>query len=450
MNKHFFMLLLLGSLIISQKSFSQMEAKEPSELDSINQTLHFGSVIMDEKGYRLVAVNEQATEVFENISEATGKTFSFIGFKDTTVTATMRTYMAENLIDEAAWHSGAVAMRMQDHYYIYGPSYEEELLHEYRPLSMEYTDLIDEAEQMDLAVSLQGYDNHNTILMRGTVAEIRKAIQTLRQLDNLPNQVGIELLIVDYNHGNNFNWSFDISSGEMARFGEVDYSTNSGSVGFSYDFIENLKPSFKVNLQALVENNYATVVTNPHLLASNGQESSLSIEETRYFVLQRASVNGLTTDLENVDAGINLTIKPIIMGEDRVFLDLSGEVSSFVLDERASSEDHFISTISSEIENRKIILKNGETLILGGLIQSVEDHVDGGFPILKDIPILGYLFKREVKIKQYVETVIYITPHVGDVSSRYVEDEIESYDKVYERMIKQGRKSRKKLIRKIR
>ena len=177
--------------------------------------------------------------------------------------------------------------------------------------------------------------------------------------------------------------------------------------------MSKLSPSFKFNLQALVEDQNANIVTNPHVVALNNEEAVINIKETQYVKLQTSGINGISITLQEIQASLDLIVTPHIMSNQLFNLDVDVDNTEFTPN---SSLDQ-IQTISSDIKT-KVIAKNGETLIIGGLVQFREFETKGGTPFLSKIPLLGLLFKRDNRSKEFIETVIYITPYMAPLTSR--------------------------------
>ncbi len=73
--------------------------------------------------------------------------------------------------------------------------------------------------------------------------------------------------------------------------------------------------------------------------------------------------------------------------------------------------------IDRQIVQTEVLVKSGETLVIGGLVTKQESMVEGGVPGLRRIPLLGKLFQSEVREEKYIETVIYVTPYINEPSA---------------------------------
>jgi type II secretory pathway component GspD/PulD (secretin) len=232
--------------------------------------------------------------------------------------------------------------------------------------------------------------------------------------------VTIEFMLVEYFHEHNFDWGIDITSGKTGNFGSANFTPGAqgANLSFLYNAVTKLTPGFQLNLRALVSNGEAKVLTNPHLVVESGRMANLNIQDRRTIVLETATINGVTTTLQTIEAGINLGITPVPTHDSLVHLNIDGRISEFL---PFSSSGEFLieeNSITTEVD-----VRDGHTLILGGLILEETNTVEGGIPVLKRIPLLGNLFKNKREIKNYVERVMYITPYLHPIEDigRYEE-----------------------------
>ena len=114
--------------------------------------------------------------------------------------------------------------------------------------------------------------------------------------------------------------------------------------------------------------------------------------------------------------GIMLKVTPHINSPDRITLDVHNEVSD--LSSQATVQGGVI--INTSESDTRVMVQNGETAIIAGLIRSVESTLESGIPVLKDIPLLGMLFRHESKTEVSRELVIFVTPNIveGDYMNR--------------------------------
>ncbi|HPF71601.1 MAG TPA: type II and III secretion system protein, partial [Candidatus Krumholzibacteria bacterium] len=126
--------------------------------------------------------------------------------------------------------------------------------------------------------------------------------------------------------------------------------------------------------------------------------------------------------------GIMLRVTPHINKDKNVTLDIHNEVSD--LSSQATVQGGVI--INTSESDTRVLVEDGETAIIGGLIRKVESTLESGVPVLKDIPLLGALFKHSTDVKASRELVVFVTPKIVDepyLKRDHLTDEVEiTYD----------------------
>lgn len=162
-------------------------------------------------------------------------------------------------------------------------------------------------------------------------------------------------------------------------------------------------------------------ISNPKILTMNNQPAVISVG-SEYFYKITSTTNTLgaggnvgTTDDEvsSVFAGVLLDITPEIDDEGKITLKINPSLSETIV---PITQGETARDVPPDLNRRQlssvVTVQNGERVILGGLISSKDSIDDNKVPLLGDIPILGWLFKREVKINKIEELVIVIEPHI--------------------------------------
>jgi len=112
---------------------------------------------------------------------------------------------------------------------------------------------------------------------------------------------------------------------------------------------------------------------------------------------------------ETISVGTSLNILPRIVGENEIMMSISPRVSDVI--QRQETEFPVVSRRSVQTTVR---VKDGQTIIIGGLLQNIERHLVSEVPFLGKIPIIGLFFRRESISRQETELVVFITPHIVD------------------------------------
>jgi general secretion pathway protein D len=178
------------------------------------------------------------------------------------------------------------------------------------------------------------------------------------------------------------------------------------------NLLKNFNPS-SVNvagvLKLLDQNDMLNILSTPNLLTSDNKEAEISVGENVPF--QGGSTQssiGTTTSIERKDVGILLRIKPQISEGDYIRMDISQEIS-LVKKDKGQAVD-LVTTKRGTKTN--VVIKDKDTVVIGGLIQDTEEDIVIKTPFLGDIPGLGWLFKTTQKLRKKTNLIILITPQI--------------------------------------
>lgn len=269
--------------------------------------------------------------------------------------------------------------------------------------------------------------------------ELRAAREFLKTAEKrLQRQVILEARIVEvalndeYQQG--INWSDLFSLGQST--GQISFS-GSGVSGNSGVFGMTLNVGdFSGVLNLLQTQGNVQVLSNPRVSASNNQKAVIKIGEDQYFVtdVSTTTVTGTaTTTTPNIQltpffSGISLDITPQISSDGNVILHVHPSVVETSEQEKVIqlNDDSFVLPLAqSNIRESDTIVsaRNGEIVVLGGLMQSSFTESESKAPLLGDIPVLGNMFKNTRRSEQKKELVILIRPVV--VGADTWQDELE-------------------------
>ena len=247
---------------------------------------------------------------------------------------------------------------------------------------------------------------------------------TIKKLDIMPKQVLIEVLIVDVTLDESselgISWnmaaegSLDIA-GETRYFESTVQQTIGGpGVGFVYDLFE--VDRFRAIISAKANENKLEVLASPHILVANNQQATIDVGSDIPVVTNEtdegydsAGNKRYNRTIEYRKTGTLLTVTPHINSAQFVNMELSQEVSN--LSEKA------LEGISSPIiETRKattsVMIGDGQTLVIGGLIARTRNPSSEGVPWFYRIPLLKYLFGKHKYTERASELLIFLTPQV--------------------------------------
>jgi len=252
-------------------------------------------------------------------------------------------------------------------------------------------------------------DRNNAIIVYDTKRRLEQMQSTLNELDVETLQIVItaKLVVVDSRLANDLgvDWSNITVGGDASRV-QADFS-NLPKLTSEADAVTKLTvKAFDRNMEAKIMNILSD--SRSEILASP-QISTLDHTEAQIFMGSQISIrqidNSGNSAIQMVESGIKLTVTPHVAGDNRILLELHPENNSYGLDQGQV-------VINKQEAQTKVVVSDGETVVIGGLTKNDEIEAETGIPILKDIPILGYLFKHTRKEVNKRDLIIFVTPRI--------------------------------------
>ena len=255
----------------------------------------------------------------------------------------------------------------------------------------------------------------NSLLVRASERDFEVIKDAVDQLDIRPLQVLIEVLIVEARHDRSFSFGADlfvppqsVGKGDGTAGGEI----NGGGLGDLVIRLINLgRANIDATIRAAASRGDVEIVSRPVLLASNNQEARFLVGSQRPFVQVSRSLPTDSPQRDQVvqyrDVGTKLTVRPTINQDGYVSLLIQQEIN------QATSEVQFDAPVISTREAvTQVLVRNGQTIVIGGLRDQQKDRTQGGVPILSGIPILGGLFGRADRKTSRTELFLFLTPRI--------------------------------------
>jgi general secretion pathway protein D len=259
----------------------------------------------------------------------------------------------------------------------------------------------------------------NGLIFLGTAEEYSQFRALVSQMDRAPLQVMIEATVaeVTLNNSESLGVTLGYDTGSAAAVNRT--TATSGATGLFYSIVRS-NGELTASLSSLASQNRVQILSSPRIVTSSGKTAAISVGNDVPIVTAQETapgqVNGSSSLLQSIQyrsTGIILNVEPTINSNRRVELTVGQEVSS------ASTND--TSSVSSPVILKRSIkttlsLDDGQTVLLGGLISETYTEGDSGIPYLKDVPILGNLFKKQSKSTDRSELIVLLTPYIIDSS----------------------------------
>ena len=260
--------------------------------------------------------------------------------------------------------------------------------------------------------------------------EILKGIKVIIDaLDKEKYQVYVQARIVNINKDNaqSLGVKYGFAAGDVSASGLYAMSANFGDSNLQtlastkiLDYLGTIGSGAKsalalgATLNFLQSHGASKTISNPSILCVNNQQSSIYVGKT-ISVLSGATTNavsGLTNNYKRVNIGLTLRIKPRVSSNDKVTLDVEASLENVLSNDLAGQP-----VTSKQEVKTQAILRSGESIIIGGLVKSLESKSKTKVPLLGDIPLIGdYLFASNETKKEQTNLVVILTPYVIDKS----------------------------------
>jgi type II secretory pathway component GspD/PulD (secretin) len=257
----------------------------------------------------------------------------------------------------------------------------------------------------------------NALLIRAVPADWEVIRAAIEQLDLRPLQVMIEVLIAEVSRNS------DLSLGMSGRgsnenagrpiqglFGQAD-SVVSGGVVFRIFRLGGL--DLDVTLNALASSGDVRILSRPLLMAQNNREARMLVGDQVPFlqVVRTLPTSDAVRDqvVQYRDVGTSLSITPTINPDGYVSLQVTQEVSTIT---GQSAPPLNAPQIGTREAATHLFVRDGQTVVIGGLISTERGRTRGGVPFLKDIPLLGWIFGSTTTRGRNTELFLFLTPHI--------------------------------------
>jgi type II secretory pathway component GspD/PulD (secretin) len=255
--------------------------------------------------------------------------------------------------------------------------------------------------------SIKALQDNNLLVVEDLPSFLDRMEALLEEIDREPKQIMIEAKILEIsltdNQSYGLDWAKLFSSTDGSGALGVQGLANAASAGL---FAQYTNSDVDLVLNALKERGRLRTISTPKLLAMEGLEAETVVgTEIGYRVT--TTINQVSTEsIEFLESGIILKVTPSVDRSGRIMLDIFPEVSTGVV-----SDDGIPSKATTQVSTRMLV-PDGKTVFLGGLIQHQVNNTREGVPGLGDLPVIGGLFSNRAKSITSTEIVVLITPRI--------------------------------------
>lgn len=271
---------------------------------------------------------------------------------------------------------------------------------------------------------IQVSEEQNVLTVTASDEMIERIRTDISEIDKAPRQIVLQAVVTDISESGiktlskSMNWTFSQVDNDATRKSLLRNNVNSqtfsfdpsslGSVGLSYATTGKLVRSLISSIKALVENNEAVVRATPRISTLDGRQARIFIGSQETFSVTSGPTSFQTTQLERIDAGIILDVTPRISESGDITVTINQAEVSHV----EARGDKGLPIVSKRSVNTTVRVKDGETIVIGGLMQKKKSETKKKIPLLGDLPYLGGMFRGVSHGEEETEVLIMITPHI--------------------------------------
>jgi general secretion pathway protein D len=264
----------------------------------------------------------------------------------------------------------------------------------------------------------------NALIIRAYPRDYKTILETIKKLDLYPKQVLIEVLLAEVTLDEATKYGL-----EWSTFTAGDYRIGMGGIATPDPFVSGIRYSIstvdKVSaaIHASATDNRLKVITSPHILASNNKEAKIQIGSSEPILTNTYTTPGATTTtttgvstgivegtIEYKDIGVILSVTPRISDGKLVTMDISVEQSTVSQKDLGNLKN--VPYFPKKTAQTTLSIMEGQTIVIGGLLDETKGATSAGVPFLSKIPILGALFGYKTHTVGTKETILLLTPHV--------------------------------------
>jgi type IV pilus assembly protein PilQ len=267
-------------------------------------------------------------------------------------------------------------------------------------------------------------EKNNQIIVTDTVRVIGQAEEIIRRIDKVTSQVVIEARVVEVsdNFSKELGITWDMSYGPgtipgLAWNTSTDMAMNfptasPSSIGINFSRLSGVPFVLNARIDALETTGEGRILSSPKILTLDNKKAKIK-QGVEYPYLERDSSGGSSVKFKNID--LLLEVTPHVTPDDRISLVI------FITKNDVAGITAGVPSVATNEAQTELLVNDGDTVVIGGIIKATENKGENAFPLLGDIPILGWAFKNTKTTKQSNELLIFITPRIVQLEQAAVQ-----------------------------
>lgn len=270
---------------------------------------------------------------------------------------------------------------------------------------------------LDREVIVVGDPTSNKVIVSASPRYIGTVNDIISELDAAPPQVLVQALIAEVTLDESASWGLDFDlfdfGGDMYDFG---MSAAGAGVATSVG-LPNLSltsADFGLAVRALEGQGRLEVLSRPSIQINNNEEGNILVgDDIAIIESVNTFENGRTqANVTRRNVGIEMLVRPSISSDGFVRMEIAPQISSLSSQVTQISEDFAAPIINTREVQTTVTVRNGETVVIGGLIQTFNDNRNTSVPLFGDLPGVGWLFRTREKNNRRTELLVVLTPRI--------------------------------------
>jgi type IV pilus assembly protein PilQ len=260
-------------------------------------------------------------------------------------------------------------------------------------------------------------EEQNAVVVTAPQQMLDKIESDLRAVDVAPPQILIEAIAVEFADTEDLDVVTQMFRGDLTgetnEEGEPEFSATSDSRAgqISYSNIGELPNDFEARLRSLETEQRAQIRAAPRMAVMNGHSADVFIGVRRFIIVEYITYGQPVEKIQGVDVGVKLRVTPLTGGGGEITLNIDPE-STEVSNISEVDPETGLPVLRTRQAGTTVRLKDGETLMIGGLSQQQVEDRRTKIPVLGDMPLIGGLFRSRSRSVLNSELVIFVTPHI--------------------------------------
>jgi type II secretion system protein D len=272
--------------------------------------------------------------------------------------------------------------------------------------------------QLEQEVMVVGDELSNKLVISASPRYMDMVLKMVRELDTAPPQVVIQVLLAEVTLDSNNSWGADFRLRNIGGQNMTITSLAAGAGVATALGVPNLTfaaTDFDLILRALEAQGRLQVLSRPSVTARNNTPASIQVGENVAVVagnVERTPQGGTLAGIDRKDIGIILDVTPSISPDGFVQMKIAPSISSLSSRNTQITQDFVAPILTQRKVDTTVTVKDGQTVVIGGLIQTQQEDRRSKTPFLGDVPLAGWLFRSKSQVDVKTELLVILTPRV--------------------------------------